>query len=185
MDNIDIFEYIKNPAIVLHVLSVVLGMGSALVSDILFNFFSKDKKLDATEITTLSILKNIVFYSLIVIVISGGTIFLSDIEKYTSSSKFMAKMSILLILLVNGYVLNKYIWPRMLGEGFFTSVAERNTRRVAFACGAVSVISWIAVCTLGVLNRLAMSYQFIMLSYLGIILFGVIVALIIEKREMN
>ncbi len=185
MNNIDIFEYIKNPAIVLHVISVVLGMGSALVSDILFNFFTKDRNLNETEITTLSILKNVVFYSLIIIIISGVTIFLSDVEKYTSSSKFLAKMSILLILLINGCVLNKYVWPRMLGEGFFTSVTERNTRRVAFACGAISVISWIAVCTLGVLNRLAMSYQFIMLSYLSIIAFGVFVALIIEKREMN
>ncbi len=185
METIDIFQYIKNPAIVVHVLSVVLGMGAALVSDILFNFFSKDKKLNETEISTLSILKNIVFYGLILIVLSGGVIFLSDVEKYASSEKFLAKMSILLVLLVNGYILNKYVWPRMLREEFFTSVAERNTRRVAFACGAVSVISWVAVCTLGVLNRLAMSYQFIIASYLAIIAFGVFVALIIERKELN
>lgn len=185
MEATEFFHNIKTPATVVHVLSVVLGMGGALTSDILFSFFSKDKKLNKTELFTLSILKNVVHYSLILIVVSGLVIFMFDMEKYMASAKFLAKMSILFVLVANGYLLNKYIWPHLLNRNFFTLKKERNIRRLAFACGAVSVISWLAVCALGVLNKINVSYEFIMLTYLVIVLFGVITALILERKEFN
>jgi hypothetical protein len=181
----EFFQYIKIPAVVVHVIAVILGMGSALVSDLLFSFFSKDKKLNNTELSTLSILANLVFYSLPLIVLSGMAIFFSDIEKYANSAKFLAKMSMLVILLVNGYVLNKYIWPHLLDKNFFTLKKEKNVRRLAFACGAVSVISWLSVCTLGILDSLPMSYFLIISIYLLVIIFGVTVSLLVEKREFN
>jgi hypothetical protein len=185
MEITEFFQIIKVPATVVHVIAVVFGMGGALVSDILFSFFSKAKKLNTTEISTLSILSNIVFYSLIVIVISGITIFLSDVERYMHSAKFLAKMSILLVLLINGYVLNKAVWPHLLNEGFFVLKKERSIRQLAFACGAVSVVSWLSVCTLGVLNKLNMSYSTIISVYLLILLFGVVVSLRMEKKEFD
>ena len=185
MEVIEFFQYIKIPATVAHVISVVFGMGGALVSDVLFSFFSKDKKLNTTEISTLSILRNVVFYSLILIALSGAIIFLSDIVQYANSAKFLAKMSILLVLLINGYVLNKYIWPHLLNKNFFTLKKERNIRKLAFVCGAVSVISWLSVCTLGILDSLSISYGLIIFIYLCIIFFGTIISLLVEKKEFN
>ena len=185
MEIAQFFQNIKIPLTVLHVIAVVFGMGSALVSDLLFSFFSKDKKLDSTEISTLSILANVVFYSLIIIVLSGLAIFLSDVDRYINSAKFLAKMSILLVLLINGYFLNKFLWPHLLNEGFFTLEKERNVRRLAFVSGAISVISWLSVCTLGVLNRLDMSYLSIISIYLSVVIFGVLVSLGVERKELN
>lgn len=185
MEIIEFFQNIKIPATVVHVIAVVFGMGAALVSDVLFSFFSKDKKLNSTEISTLEILASVVFYSLIFIVLSGLFIFLSDMEKYINSAKFLAKMSILLVLLINGYVLNKYIWPHLLNKKFFTFKKERNTRKLAFVCGTISIISWLAVCTLGVLDSIKMSYLAIIFTYLPIIFFGIIISLIVEKKELN
>ena len=185
MEVIDIFQMIKIPATVVHVIAVVLAMGAALTSDILFSFFAKDKDLNPTEISTLSILSKIVLGGLIIVGLSGAVLFLSNIEKYSHSAKFLAKMSILAVLLINGYVLNKYIWPHLLKKDFFIAESERNTRRIAFACGAVSVISWLSICTLGVLDRLPISYTVIMSMYLAVIIFGIFVALVIEKRELN
>lgn len=185
MESIEFFEYIKTPLTLVHVISVIFGMGAALVSDVLFSFFAKDKKLNKTEIFTLSILKEIVFYSLIAISISGVFLFLSDVDKYINSAKFLSKMSILLILIVNGYILSKMVWPHLLNKNFFTVRKERNVRKVAFVCGAVSVISWIAVCALGIVDRFDFSYSFTMLAYLSVLLFGVISALVIERKELN
>jgi uncharacterized membrane protein YsdA (DUF1294 family) len=185
MEITEFFQVIRTPATVLHVIAVIFGMGGALVSDILFSFFAKDKELNPTEISTLSMLSKIVLYSLVVIVFSGAILFLSDMEGYMQSSKFLAKMSILFVLLLNGYLLNKYIWPHLLNKDFFTTDSERNTRRLAFACGAVSVISWLSICTLGVLDRLPISYGVIISIYFAVILFGVMVALFVEKRELN
>lgn len=170
---------------VLHVISVVFGMGAALMSDILFSFFSKDKKLNSTEISTLSILRNIVFYGLIIICISGACLFFSDITKYSHSVKFLCKMSIMAVLLVNGYVLNKYIWPHLLNKNFLTLKRERDVRKLAFLCGAVSVISWLSVCGLGVLHKVSVSYTFLMSAYFIVIFFGVITSLLLEKKEFD
>ncbi len=185
MEILNIFEEIRIPATIVHVISVVLGMGAALVSDLLFSFFSKDKKLNTTEIKTLEILSKTVVYSLIVITVSGVAIFLSDIERYTNSAKFISKMTILAVLIVNGYILNKYIWPHILNPNFFTLKKERNIRKVAFVCGAISVVSWISVCTLGVASNLNMSYVSIISIYLVILVVSTVVSIFVEKKEFN
>lgn len=185
MDIQEIFQFIKVPMTIAHVLSVVLGMGAALVSDALFSFYSKDRELNDTEISTLSILSKIVFYGLILIALSGVGLFLSDIEKYTNSVKFLAKMSILSILLVNGYFLNRIVWPHLLSRNFFVADEERGVRRLAFACGAVSVVSWLAICALGVMDSIKYDYLMVMLAYAGITIFAILVALIMERIELN
>jgi hypothetical protein len=185
MEVVEFFEWSKTPATVVHVFSVVFGMGGALVSDVLFSFFSKDKKMSKGELATLSVLSNLVFYSLFLIIISGTFIMFSDLDKYLNSSKFLAKMSILLVLLLNGYILNRYVWPHLLGKGFFKNKKEKRVRRLAFACGAVSVVSWLSVCMLGVLDSLKFNYPFIISCYLIIISFGIICALFVEKKELN
>jgi hypothetical protein len=185
METIEFFQSIKIPSTVAHVIAVVFAMGGGLMSDVLFSFFSKDKKLNKTEIATLTILKNIVLYALIIVCLSGFLIFLSDTQKYLNSMKFLSKMSILFVLLFNGYVLNTYIWPHVINRNFFTLKKERNIRKLAFTCGAVSVISWLSVCALGVLDKLNMSYVLIMSIYGAIVFVGIIVALLIEKKELN
>ena len=57
---IDFFSEYKHISVIVHVLSVIVGMGSALISDILFNNFMKDKKIRIEEDHTLSILSHII-----------------------------------------------------------------------------------------------------------------------------
>ena len=101
------------------------------------------------------------------------------------SAKFMAKMTILLILVLNGFVLNNYVWPHLLQKNFFTVKKQLPVRRVAFAAGAVSVVSWLSVCALGVLDTLVFSYVYIVSVYAIVVLIGIIVALFVEKKEFN
>lgn len=185
MTIIEFFIYIKTPLVILHVLSVVLGMGSALVSDVLFSFYGRDKELNETEIRTLDILAKIVLFGLVFIILSGVGLFITDISKYSHSIKFLTKMSIMAVLLINGYILNSYVWPRLLSKTFFTSPTDRNIRRIAFACGAVSVVSWVVVCALGIMKSIPMSYGVAMSLYLLGIIFAIVVALVIEKRELD
>lgn len=176
---------IRIPATVVHVLSVVLAMGSALTTDALFSFYGKKKRLEPSELATLDFLSKLVLAGLGVVFISGAILFFGSMEEYMNSSKFLSKMTILLVLLINGFFLNKFIWPHLLTVDFFTAPEKRGVRRFAFASGAVSVISWLLVCILGVLNRLNMSYTDIISIYLGIIVFGIVVALLVEKHELD
>lgn len=181
----EFFVQARVPATVAHVVAVVFGMGAALVSDVLFSFFSRDKRLNRTEISILSVLAKIVTISLLVIALTGVMIFFSDSAKYLASTKFMAKMSILGILVINGYILHRYIWPHLLNKSFFFAKRERFARVAAFICGAVSVVSWLSVCVLGVLDGLPYAYSVIMALYIGILLCAAAVAVLIEQREFR
>ncbi len=170
---------------VLHVLCVVFGMGAALMSDVLFNFYAKDKELSETEVGTLSLLSKIVLWSLPLIILSGLAIFMSDIQKYTHSVKFLVKMTIMCVLIINGIILEKYIWSHLLKKKFFTAHSEKWFRQVSFICGMISVVSWIFICTLGVLDKIALSYEILFGIYLGILLCGIPIALFIEHRTFE
>lgn len=155
-------------------------MGAAFAADILFNFYRADRNLSRMEIGTLTVLSRVVWYGLFAVIISGGVIFLSDPARYSASTKFLAKMTIVGILIVNGIVLDRFIWRHMLRGGFFIARREAWTRRAAFVYGTVSIISWIFALTLGMLHSVRSSYGYIMAIYGIILIIGIIISLIIE-----
>jgi hypothetical protein len=185
MESIAFFTDIKIPMTVVHVLSVVFGMGSALLSDVLFTFYSRDKKLSQHEIHTLGILSRIVWFSLIFIFLSGIALFLSDVPKYTQSVKFLGKMSIMAVLLVNGFILDRFIWPHLGARSFLTAKKNMSLRKTAFICGAISVFSWISVCILGVLSSVPITYHQLMAIYAGVLLVAIPGAILVEYFEFE
>jgi len=94
-------------------------------------------------------------------------------------------MTILVVLVLNGFFLSKEIWPRLTKKGFLTDRKERKTRKIAFACGTISVISWISVLAFGVLNSVNFSYVGILAIYALILVFGIIVSQYIEKKKLD
>lgn len=179
-----IFEY-KAAFTIIHLLGVVVGMGAALVSDFLFSFYSHDKRLSPFEKNTLNLLSNIVWTGLMIITVSGIALFISDIEKYLVSTKFLVKMSILAVLVLNGYVLHRYISQSMIKRGFLSYHKYTGLRKLAFACGAISVISWLSVLSLGVLHRVHLSYSALMSVYGVIVAGSIIIALIVERNTFE
>lgn len=176
----DFFKDIKTVATIAHVFSAVCAMGAALASDVLFNFYRTDKKLSYMELRTLATLSRFVWYGLIAIIISGVAIFLSDPAYYLASSKFLAKMTIVGILIVNGFIIDRFIWHHLSHTEFLVSKKEKTVRRAAFICGTISVISWTSVLSLGVLDSVRFSYGAIMGVYGSTIFIGALAALIIE-----
>ncbi len=185
MEPIDFFVKNKTIFLVFHVLSVVMGMGSALTSDLLFNFYSKNKTLNDTERKTLRFLSTAVWVSLIVIILSGLCIFFSDPYRYEHSQKFISKMIIMVVLLANGLFLHKVVSPHFDDRGLLKFKSKRPIRQIAFACGAVSLISWTTVCVLGTISRISYTFQQFILGYLIFTICGIIFALIIEKKTFN
>ena len=112
-ETIEFFSDYKQISTIVHVFSVVIGMGSALVSDILFNNFIKDKKINISENTTLSTLSKVVWVSLFCIVLSGIALFLSDPIKYSNSVKFFVKMTIVGVVIINGYMFQRVVHPAL------------------------------------------------------------------------
>ncbi len=187
MNIFSIFTYLSPVSTTVHVLSVVCGMGGALIADLLFSFYAKDKSFSKLEINTLSLLSRVVKISLYVIIVSGLFVFLSDVEKYLVSAKFLAKMTILVLLVLNGYILNTYVWSHIQGrrsKSFFAP-NEKVVRQVAFVGGAISVVSWITLFVLGTSESIPYAYSAILSLYVSFLFLGAGVALMVEALEFE
>jgi hypothetical protein len=185
MEELSLFfaEY-KQVSIAVHVLAVVVGMGSALISDALFNRFIADFKIDKIEHRVFSVLSKIIWISLLVMVVSGTAIFMSDVVGYSNSDKFLAKMTVVILIIINGLFFKMYIDPSIRKIDFSDDNGHHKyvkIRRLSFAFGAVSVISWLFVCGLALYKNSPFSYGTIMLTYFGIVLVGTICGQILER----
>lgn len=185
MEAIEFFVESKTLFTVAHVLTVVVGMGTAIVSDLLFNFYTTDRVLDKREGKSLEFLSNIVWISLVFIILSGVGLFFSDPSKYLASSKFISKMSIMVILLANGVFLSKFVSPHFYDKGLLKFKSARTIRQVAFVSGAISISSWFIVCILGVLKSIPVHFTQFLLGYFAFLVVAGCVALAVEKKTFN
>lgn len=183
-ETIEFFSKYKEVSIILHVLSVIAGMGSAIVSDILFNTYIKDKKIHPDENRTLSVLSNVIWISLIFIVLSGFAIFASDPNKYLNSVKFLTKMSVVGFIILNGYCFQRFIHPSLRKIDFKDQNLHHKyvrIRKLSFAFGSISLSSWLIAFLLAMLDSIPVSYPIAMLLYLAFCIFAVLMSQILDK----
>ncbi len=179
-----IAEY-KHLFVIAHVLAVVVGMGTAVVTDILCLRFGFNKKLSRFEVGTIRFLSQVVTVSLFGIVATGALVFLSDPERYLASVKFLTKMSIVGVLCVNGFLLHRYVFTHIGDKNILTSPRARTLRKIGFALGAVSLVSWVSALSLGVLLHIPVSYNTAILIYVFALALGVIASQIIESLALE
>jgi hypothetical protein len=182
---IEFFNEYKSTSVMVHVFSVIVGMGAALVSDALFNTFIIDYKINKTENRVLGILSNIIWISLFFILLSGVAIFLSYPEKYMSSDKFLIKMFIVCCVVINGYLFQKFIHPALRKFNFTDTDSHHKyvkIRRLSFALGAVSFISWILAFILGSVDYVPFSFYEMIGIYFGVLFFGICASQLMERR---
>lgn len=172
----------QNKAVVtiFHVFFVVVGMGSALVTDLLFVYFAINKTLAPFETKVIRLLSRAVTFALCAILVSGFFLFLSDTERYLASAKFLTKMSVVAILVVNGFLLHTLVFRHLGERGYLQRVANRTARRIAFLLGAVSFVSWVSAMSLGVLDKIPFSYVTALSLYLATLGCGVIASQILH-----
>ncbi len=184
-ETINIFADYKSVSVILHVFSVIVVMGTAVVSDILFNIYIKDKKIDISENRTLNILSSIIWASLGFILLSGILIFFSDTAKYMNSPKFLLKMVIVGFIVINGYAFQRIVHPAIRKINFTDTNSHHKyvkVRRLAFAFGAISVTSWMSAFVLGSIPRIPVSF-FVGLGFYLLMCFGaIVVSQLVEYR---
>lgn len=181
MEYINFFQESKPYFVILHILGVFIGMGGALFADVAFSFFGRDKELSVKELLWFDRISKMVWFGLGIIIISGIGIFFSDPGFYLISSKFLSKMTVVLVLTINGFVLYKFVQPALVEKDFLVSIQARKIRRLAFICGSVSLVSWLSALALALQESLPFSYLEIVSVYSLVLVVGVIVSLIFEK----
>ena len=175
----------KTAFTIIHLFGVVIGGGGAFASDLIFFSSVKDRKISPTEMRFLHLGSKMVWLGLLIIIISGIFIFFSDIDKYLNSSKFLAKMTIVGIIILNGFVFHISHLPRLhrhINLHFPSSAEFKKNAPLLVASGAVSMVSWTSAIILGVMHSVPYSYPTIMAGYLIFLISAIIISLVLKNR---
>ena len=172
---------------IIHGIGAAIGLGGATISDFFFFRFLKDLRISEWEADVLKSLSQVIWLALVILVVTGIAIYLPEAQIYNESSKFLAKVFIVFVIIINGLLLNLFISPRLVQISFQGRHSHkegelRSLRRFAFALGAVSIVSWYSAFALGMLKSLPFTIWGILGIYLVLIALAIIVSQIIESR---
>lgn len=173
---------------IFHLLGVALGVGGAFASDLMFFSSVKDEKVTHTEMRFLRLGSTMVWSGLLLLIVSGGLLFLINPSFYANSAKFLAKMTIVGVVLINGIFFHGMHLPRLIrhvGTHFPSSDEFVRKFPLLLASGAISVTSWISALILGVLRNVPYGYLTIIGVYVLIIVIAIGVAAKLKGRILS
>lgn len=179
-------EY-RSVILVLHVLAMALGLGAATLTDIFFFKFLKDSRISEDEAQVLSTLSETIWLALGVSIITGTALFLPDAASYLETPKFLAKLVVIVVIVLTGSFLNLYIAPKLVKISFAEPHHHKEgelgrARRIAFALGSISIVSWYCAFILG---SLPATTPFSFFPFLKIYLLLLVVAVTIGQFVEN
>lgn len=167
---------------IIHGIGFVLGVGGATFSDIFFFRFLKDHQISEEEKGTFDTLSAIIWVGLALLVLSGLMLYLPEQVRLNVSPKFLLKVVVVGVIVLNGLALNLFVSPRMRQLSFDGAKPARAFRRLAFALGGVSIVSWYTAFLLGSLRHIGTySFEMGLFGYGGILLVVVIGSQVFER----
>ncbi len=172
----------KTLLLIVHLLGIALGVGGALISDLMFFRAIRDQQISSSEMDFLTQTSRCVSVGLLLLILSGVGLFFLDPDRYLASSKFIAKMVIVLILAVNGILFHLIHIPRLrsIAENRVSLLYEFSKRRWLFlASGVVSMVSWISALVLGAFKSIPLPVEVILSFYAAILVLAFIVGILL------
>lgn len=174
------FSFIEPRTVFLigHLLGIAFGAGGAFLSDLLFLKAVQDNKITKTEMGFIELGGYCVTVGLIVLVISGALLFSLDPEKYLASSKFLVKMTVVTILIANGFLLHAIHIPRMkkrLNEPL-ASARSSHWKLALIGSGVLPAVSWVSAIILGAFKSIPHEYETILGAYVVFVIVAMCIA---------
>lgn len=184
------FEFIelKDLYTIFHLLGVTVGAGAAFTTDAMFFSAFRDMKIDKTEFRLVKVGSTMVWIGILMLLVSGYLLFSLNPERYMASSKFLVKMTVVGIIVVNGLILHTKVMPflsKYIGKSLKKDSEFLSRRGLLMTSGAISATSWITALILGALRGVPMSYFALFGLYFGAVAFGVLVANLLAPKIMS
>ena len=172
---------------IVHLIGVTIGAGGAFTSDAIFLSVFKDMKVNKTELRLVKVGSAMVWLGILILLVSGYLLFSLNPEGYMSSSKFLVKMTVVAVIIVNGAILHTKLFPLL--DKYVNKDLSKNSkfleyRRALITSGAISFTSWISTIILGSLRSVPLSYFTLLGIYLMALFFAVGVANIVAPWLM-
>lgn len=173
----------------LHLFGMAIGLGGATISDIMFFRFLKDLRISEFESGVLHTLSQIIWFALAVLVISGLGLYLPEAAELNQSAKFLVKMIVVGVIIINGALLNLLVAPNLVRISFGAPHHHqrgelRHIRKLAFALGGVSVVSWYSafIFGLGLHGLSSAGFGALLLIYSGLLVVAVAISQVVERN---
>lgn len=168
-----------------HLIGFVFGVGGATMSDTLFFRFLKDFKITKAENKILKGASEFVWFGLFIVVLTGIGLFLPNSEALLANPKFLLKVVVVAIIIANGAILSLVISPKLVTiawKGNGKDVRKtRDLRRVAFASGAISFVSWYSALVLGFVTTTPFNFVELLGIYFGLLIVAIVGSQIAEN----
>lgn len=156
--------------VVVHVLALAIALGAVLKEDYRL-IWGRQTRLDVQGLHQVA---RLVFVSLAVLWFTGLVLIGIDtgfaVDKIVNNPKLMAKLTVVVVLTVNGMVLHRYLMPLLNSSRARTVLAATAFSLV----GAISMVSWISAAALGVAKPIASMFSYA--GFISIYAMGVLVA---------
>lgn len=182
------FIELKTFLLIFHIFGVALGAGGALFSAAIFTKVMFDKKVNQTELEFIELASLLVTAGLGLLILSGIGLFLTNPEGYLASTKFIAKMTIVGILVVNGVLIHSLHVPvlkKHLDQHLPDVPGFKKRSLYMYVGGAISMTSWATAVVLGALRTIPYPYELIMSVYLGVLILGILFSLTLRKITLG
>ncbi|TVP49447.1 MAG: hypothetical protein EA341_09425 [Mongoliibacter sp.] len=156
-----------------HLLGMILGLGGTLILDILIFHFLRNFKINSSEAVIMHLISQLIILGLVLLMVTGVAIYLTDMQAYNSNPRFLMKMTAVLILSINGVFLNFYMMPAIEKLSLVEEDIEedQNLKRVAFSVGGVSMVSWLAAFAFAMVKDLSQfNYIQMLVPYLVLVI---------------
>jgi multidrug transporter EmrE-like cation transporter len=167
--------------VIVHNIGFILGVGAATITDIFFFKFLKDNIITQEEKDTMDTLSAVIWAGLAILIVSGLALYLPEQARLAVSSKFLIKVVVVGVIVLNGFLLNMIVAPNMRRLSFEGGLPEKRFRRLAFALGGISFSSWYIAFFLGALRKIPVDFNFALWAYLGVLVFVVIGSQVTER----
>lgn len=171
--------------VIVHNLGFILGVGSATLTDIFFFRFLKDNIITQEEKETMDALTGVIWAGLAILIVSGVALYIPEAARLNISSKFLLKGVVVLIIAINGVLLNMFVSPKLRRLSFEGTLPAKHFRRLAFALGGISLSSWYTAFILGSLRKIHFDFQTALLGYGALLILVVIGSQIAERIVMR
>jgi uncharacterized membrane protein len=169
----------------LHIVAIALGLGAATLSDLFFFKFLRDFRISEMEAGILNVFSRVIWFSIGIIVMTGLGLFLPEIGTLLASSKFLMTWIIVGVIILNSAFLNLFIAPRFIqiqfGDHKHQPGELARTRRLAFAFGPISIVSWYNVFLLTMLEQAPASLDVMWRTYVALLIAAVVIGQIAER----
>lgn len=184
-----ILNTLRPGLIIIHVAAMAIGLGAATLADLFFFQFLRDYRFSTFEVQVLNKFSQVIWFALALIVFTGIALYLPASERLVVADKFWMKQLVVAVIVVNGAFLNLFVAPRFLQIQFGNHEHQPGelvrARRLAFALGPISIISWYSAFLLGALPESPWTFSTMLTIYAVLLCLGVLMGQGTERLLMK